>query len=56
MTTARFHNSVGGGKIYIPNGRINFQSWLWKKWSSPAFWSVVMKIQDIWEVEPLIIK
>lgn len=56
LTTSKFHNSVGGWKLYIPNGRINFQSWLWKKWKSPAFWSVVMKIQDIWEVEMLSIK
>ena len=51
ITTARFHNSVGGGKIFIPNGRINFQSGLGKKGSSPAFGSVVMKIQDKFEIE-----
>jgi len=22
MTTARFHNAVGGGRVYVPNGRI----------------------------------
>lgn len=51
LTTARFHNSVGGGKIYIPNGRINFQSGLGKKGKSPAFGSCVMKLQDKFEVE-----
>jgi len=51
ITTARFHNSVGGGKIYIPNGRINFQSGLGKKGTSPAFGSVVMKLQDTFEIE-----
>lgn len=51
ITTARFHNSVGGGKIYIPNGRINFESGLGKKGKSPAFGSVVMKLQDKWEIE-----
>ena len=51
LTTARFHNSVGGGKIFIPNGRINFESGLGKKGKSPAFGSVVMKIQDEWEIE-----
>lgn len=56
ITTARFHNSVWWWKIFFPNGRINFQSWLGKKWKSPAFGSIVMKIQDIWEIEPLIIK
>ena len=51
ITTARFHNSVGGGKIFIPNGRINFESGLGAKEKSPAFGSVVMKIQDKWEIE-----
>lgn len=51
ITTARFHNSAKGGKLFIPNGRINFESGLGKKGSSPAFGSVVMKIQDIWEIE-----
>ena len=55
ITTARFHNSVGGGKFFIPNGRINFESGLGKKGKSPAFGSVVMKIQDNWEIE-LIVK
>ena len=56
ITTARFHNSVGGGKIYIPNGRINFESGLGKKGKSPAFGSVVMKLQDNWEIELIKIK
>jgi phage N-6-adenine-methyltransferase len=51
VTTARFHNSVGGGKIFIPSGRINFESGLGKKGKSPAFGSVVMKLQDKWEIE-----
>ena len=51
VTTARFHASVGGGKLFIPNGRINFESGLGKKGKSPAFGSVVMKIQDYWEIE-----
>jgi len=51
ITTARFHKLCGGGKIYIPNGRIKFQSGLGKESSSPAFGSVVMKLQDTWEVE-----
>ena len=56
VTTARFHNSVGGGKLFIPNGRINFESGLGKKGKSPAFGSVVMKIQDTWEIEMIDIK
>lgn len=55
ITTARFHNAVGGGKIFVPDGRINFESGLGKKGKSPAFGSVVMKLQDQFEIE-LIIK
>ena len=51
LTTARFHNSVGGGKLFIPNGRINFESGLGKDGKSPAFGSVVIKMQDTWEVK-----
>ena len=51
ITTARFHNAVSGGKIFVPNGRINFQSGLGKKGKSPAFGSVVMRLQDTWELE-----
>ena len=51
LTTARFYCSVLGGKIFIPKGRINFESGLGKKGKSPAFGSVVMKLQDTWEVE-----
>ena len=56
ITTKRFHDSVKGGKIFIPNGRINFESGLGKKGKSPAFGSVVMKIQDSWEIELITIK
>lgn len=56
ITTKRFHSSVGGGLLYVPNGRINFQSGIGKKGKSPAFGSVVMKIQDKFEIETLIIK
>lgn len=56
LTTAQFHNSIGGGKLFIPNGRINFESGLGKKGKSPAFGSIVMKIQDKWEVELINIK
>ena len=53
MTTKRFYDiSKGfGGKIYIPSGRINFESGLGKKSKSPAFGSIVMKLQDEWEIE-----
>lgn len=53
ITTSRFYNfSMGyGGKIYIPSGRIKYQSGLGKKSTAPAFGSVVMKIQDKWEIQ-----
>lgn len=53
LTTKRFSNITKncGGKIYIPSGRINFQSGIGKQGKSPAFGSVVLKIQDTWEVE-----
>lgn len=51
LTTARFHKSAKGGKLFIPNGRINFESGLGKNGTSPAFGSVVMKLQNTWELE-----
>lgn len=53
LTTKRFQNVATGGKIYIPNGRIPFESGLGKEGKSPAFGSVIVKIQDTWEVELL---
>lgn len=49
ITTKRFHEILKewGGIIYVPNGRIKFQSGLGKKASSPAFGSCVMKLADI---------
>lgn len=51
ITTKRFHEIAKGGKFYIPNGRIKFESGLNKKSDSPAFGSVVMKFQNTWEIE-----
>lgn len=51
LTTARFHNTLVAGKIFIPNGRISFESGLGKNSSSPAFGSVVMKLQENWEID-----
>lgn len=56
LTTKRFHDSVFGGKLYIPNGRIKFESGLGKKGKSPAFGSVVLKLQDKVEIEFINIK
>lgn len=50
LTTKRFYSNFQKWTVYIPNGRICFESWLWKKWKSPAFWSVVFKLSDNWEV------
>lgn len=36
-----------GFTMYLPNGRIKFQSGLGKKSSSPAFGSVVIRIGNI---------
>jgi phage N-6-adenine-methyltransferase len=51
ITTKRFHEICGGGKIFIPKGRINFESGLGKKSKSITFGTVVMKLQDTFEVE-----
>ena len=51
LTTKIFRNICGGGRIYVPDGRINFESGLGKTGKSPAFGSVVMKIQNKQEIE-----
>lgn len=56
MTTQRFNNIIVSGKIFIPNGRINFCSGLGKQGKSPTFGSVVYKLQDINEIEYIDIK
>lgn len=53
LTTKRFHNVATGGKLYIPSGRIPFESGLGKEGKSPAFGSVILQIQDKWEIELL---
>lgn len=56
LTTLSFYENCKSCKIYIPNGRINFESGLGKKGKSPAFGSVVIKIQNKWEIEMINIK
>lgn len=58
LTTRKFKEAIKDvkGKLYIPNGRIKFESGLGKKGKSPAFGSVVMKLQDKWEIELIDIK
>ena len=48
ITTKRFHQIMDevGGVIYVPNGRIKFESGLGKKSTSPAFGSCVLKLVD----------
>lgn len=53
LTTKRFHSLARGGKIYLPNGRVKFERGLGKPSRSPAFGSVIIKLQDEWELEPL---
>ena len=50
LTTKRFHETIKGAKIFVPNGRINFESGLGKKGKSPAFGSVVIKLQKTFEI------
>lgn len=52
LTTKRFYDMFKncGCKIFIPSGRINFESGLGKKGKSPAFGSIVIKLQDNMEV------
>jgi|GEM_PF-1899574 len=51
LTTAKFHNSIRGFRLFIPSGRLNFESGLGKKGKSPAFGSVVVRIDDEYSVE-----
>lgn len=54
LTTKRFNEAIkriGGFKLYLPNGRIKFQSGLGKKSTSPAFGSVIIKLQKEYEIE-----
>lgn len=53
LTTKKFHSIIKGAKIFLPDGRIKFESGLGKESRSPAFGSVVIKIQDKWEIEPI---
>ena len=50
LTTKAFHEQInkmrGGVKLFLPNGRIKFESGLGKTSKSPAFGSIVFKIQD----------
>ena len=54
LTTKRFNEQIkvgGGVKLFLPNGRIKFESGLGKESRSPAFGSVVFKLQRENEIE-----
>jgi phage N-6-adenine-methyltransferase len=46
LTTAKFHDLDCKCKLFIPKGRINFESGLGKKGKSPAFGSVIIKLDN----------
>ena len=56
LTTARFHDLNCNCKLFIPKGRINFESGLGKQGKSPAFGSVVIKLDDVNSVEYIDLK
>lgn len=53
LTTSRFFNAKNGIgiKIFIPSGRIKFKSGDGLKEQSPAFGSIIIKIQDTNDIE-----
>lgn len=58
LTTRKFYEASQGigGRIYIPNGRISFETAPGAKTRPSAFGSVVIKIQKGWEVEQIDLK
>lgn len=56
LTTARFHDLHCHCKVFIPRGRINFESGLGKQGKSPAFGSVVIKLADENSIEYIDLK
>ena len=48
LTTKRFHNLLDGigGVLYLPNGRIKFERNIGEPSKSPAFGSVILKLQN----------
>ena len=56
LTTARFHDLNCKCKLFIPKGRVNFESGLGKQGKSPAFGSVIIKLADENSVEYIDLK
>lgn len=55
LTTKKFYKITMcvGGKIFLPNGRIKFESGLNKETKAPAFGCVILKLQEdqcCWEI------
>lgn len=51
LTTKRFHETCGGGCIYVPNGRIKFENGVGGDVRSPAFGSIILKIDNEWSIK-----
>lgn len=53
LATKKFKNTMQDVKmkLFIPAGRINFESGIGKKGKSPAFGSVIIKLQDEYDIE-----
>ena len=53
LATKKFKETIQDVKIklFIPSGRINFESGLGKKGKSPAFGSIIIKLQEQNELE-----
>ena len=56
LTTARFHDLDCKCKLFIPKGRINFESGIGKQGKSPAFGSVVIKLEHTNSIEYIDLK
>lgn len=56
LVTAKFHNLDCKCTLFIPKGRINFESGMGKKGKSPAFGSVIIKLADKNSVEYIDLK
>lgn len=56
LTTAKFHELNCKCKLFIPKGRINFESGLGKKGKSPAFGSVIIRLADEDSIEYIDLK
>ena len=56
LTTARFHDLDCKCKLFVPKGRINFESGIGKQGKSPAFGSVVIKLDDTNSIEYIDLK